>query len=154
MGRDIHPFLRPDAGAGDVRGVQPAVHQPLRRALATLGLIACAFAAGACGDSGDRPERAKLPATLPADFNLQLFDCADWNRADAGARAYVLRRLHTIANDQVTGPGVQGRGSVLTDEQATRLFDTRCRSNRARGFVLYKLYAYARGFIGRGPSQP
>ena len=120
--------------------------------------MAIALGVSACGDSGsdsrDRPERAKQPATLPADFNLQLFDCADWNRADPAVRAYVLDRLHTLANDQVSGPGVRGRGSVLTDEQATRLFDSRCGSPRARGFVLYKLYAYARGFVGRGPSQP
>jgi hypothetical protein len=40
---------------------------------------------------------------------------------------------------------------VLTDEQATNMFNNRCRDPRARGFVLYKIYAFARGFRGSAP---
>jgi hypothetical protein len=120
----------------------------LSRRLIALGLVACALLAGGCG-SDDSEEKEKLE--LPPGFNLQLFNCGDWNAADRPVREYVLGRLHTIANDQVTGPGVQGRGSVLTDEQATRYFDNRCKDPRARGFVLYKLYEFARGFRGSEP---
>ena len=112
------------------------------------------LAASACGDSEDGRPQGGQRLALPANYNLQLFNCADWKRADPRLRAHVLDQLHTLANDQVSGPGVRGRGSVLTDEQATRLFNSRCESPRARGFILYKLYAYARGFVGRGPSQP
>lgn len=111
-------------------------------------LVACALVVAGCG-SDDSDDEGKLE--LPPGFNLQLFNCADWNAADQRVREYVLGRLHTIANDQVSGPGVQGRGSVLTDEQATEYFDNRCRDPRARGFVLYKLYAFARGFRGTKP---
>lgn len=105
-----------------------------------------------CGDDVQRADKAGAtrPPGLPGDFNLQLFDCADWNAANQPVRDYVLERLHELSNDQISGPGVQGRGSILTDEQATALFDTRCASPRARGFVLYKIYAFARGFRGGG----
>jgi hypothetical protein len=106
-------------------------------------------ALGACGGSDDSGD--DKPPELPPGFNLQLFNCSDWRAADRPVREYVLGRLHTIANDQVTGTGVRGRGSVLTDEQATKLFDSTCANPRARGFVLYKIYAFARGFRGSSP---
>jgi len=115
-------------------------------------VIAAAVALGACGGSDDdEPRKPQRPAGLPHDFNIQIFDCADWNASGEPVRRYVLGRLHEIGNDQITGPGVQGRGSVLTDEQARALFDQRCADPRARGFVLYKLYAFARGFRGSAP---
>ena len=126
---------------------EPAQHALRRPALAAL-LITAAVALGACGGSDDGDDE-KL--TLPADFNLQLFNCSDWNAADEPLRRYVLGKLHTIANDQITGPSVRGRGSVLTDDEARKLFDGRCADPRARGFVLYKLYAFARGFRGSAP---
>ncbi len=107
------------------------------------------LALGACGGSDDSGDEE--PPDLPPGFNLQLFNCSDWNAADGPVRGYVLGRLHAIANDQITGPGVQGRGSVLTDQQATKLFDSTCSNPRARGFVLYKIYAFARGFRGGSP---
>jgi hypothetical protein len=112
-------------------------------------LVACSLVAAGCSD--DSKDEESKPLKLPPGFNLQLFNCADWNKADKPVREYVLGRLHTIANDQISGPGVQGRGSVLTDEQATQFFDNRCRDPRARGFVLYKIYAFARGFRGSRP---
>lgn len=130
---------------------QPARPRALRRGAYVAALAACcALTLGACGDSDDdrAPER---PAGLPADFNLQLFDCGDWNAAGEPVRRYVLDQLHELGNDQITGPGVQGRGSVLTDAQARQMFDGRCADPRASGFVLYKLYAFSRGFRGGTP---
>lgn len=130
------------------------VFEPAERALSLRVVSAavplcCAVALAACGGSDDDGERK--PPKLPPGFNLQLFNCSDWNAADEPVREYVLERMHAIANDQVIGPGVRGRGSVLTDEQATKLFDNRCADPRARGFVLYKLYAFSRGFRGTAP---
>ena len=49
------------------------------------------------------------------------------------------------------GEGVSGRGTVLEDEQAYRLFNGRC--ERFPGFLLYKLYSHAAAFAGaRAPS--
>ena len=117
-------------------------------------MLACAaLALAGCGDDdGGKPRADAKPAGLPSDFNLQLFNCSDWNEAKGPVRAYVLRRLHEIGNDQVTGPDVEGRGSVLTDEQATTMFNSTCASPRARGFVLYKIYAFSRGFRGGTPG--
>jgi hypothetical protein len=113
-------------------------------------------ALAACGGSDDGDAAPKRPKGLPADFNIQVFDCADWKRATPEVREYVVYRLHSISGDQVSGPKVEGYGATLTDEEAVELFDAQCASPRARGFVLFKLYAYARGFTGtgRGPSQP
>ncbi len=130
----------------------PRVAEPAAGALSRLlaaTLLACALALAACGGSDD-DGGGKLK--LPPGFNLQLFNCADWNAADEPVRAYVLERLRAIANDQVIGPGVRGRGSVLTEEEATKLFDSTCANPRARGFVLYKLYAFTRGFRGHEPE--
>ena len=115
-------------------------------------MLAGCLLAGCGADDEKRPAEPVRPAGLPADFNLQIFKCDDWNAAGPPVRRYVLERLHEIGNDQVSGPGVQGRGSVLTDEQATKMFDSTCASPRARGFVLYKLYAFSRGFRGAEPA--
>jgi hypothetical protein len=127
----------------------PGLPEPplIRRRIAAVLAAGVLLAAGCGGDSKD--DEGKLE--LPPGFNLQLFNCSDWNAADKPLRAYVLSKLHTLANDQITGPGVQGRGSVLTDKEAMQFFDNRCRDPRARGFVLYKIYAFARGFRGSTP---
>ncbi len=130
---------------------EPAKHPPLSRRLITALLVACTLLATGC-DSDDSEEQ-RGPPKLPAGFNLQLFNCSDWNKADQPVRDYVLERLHAIAGDQITGPGVQGRGAVLTDEDATEIFESRCADPRARGFVLYKIYAFARGFRGEQPGS-
>jgi hypothetical protein len=140
-----------------VQGVpQPA--RQLTRALPAAALAACALALAACGGDDDRDggggKGVERPAGLPADFNLQVFSCADWNKAGEPVRRYVLDQLHELGNDQVIGPGVQGRGSVLTDEQATEMFDSTCANPRTRGFVLYKIYAFSRGFRGSSPPPP
>lgn len=141
-----------------MRGVRKPAGQPalIRTLAAAAGALACAAVLGACGGSSDeraeRPAAPERPAGLPADFNLQVFDCEGWNKASEPVRRYVIRRLHELSNDQITGPTVEGRGSVLTDAEAYQLFESSCASRRARGFVLYKLYAYARGFRGRGPE--
>jgi hypothetical protein len=132
-----------------VQGVPESSEPALTGRLIAVLLVACALLAAGCG--GDDSDDERGPPRLPAGFNLQLFNCADWNAADQPVREYVLERLHAIANDQITGPGVQGRGSVLTDEQAIQMFDNRCKDPRARGFVLYKIYAFARGFRGSAP---
>lgn len=130
------------------RAAEPAAGSLSRRLATAVAVLGCALAVAACGGDDEGDDK---PPKLPPGFNLQLFNCADWNTADEPVREYVLERLHTIANDQITGPGVQGRGSVLTDEQATKMFDSTCANPRARGFVLYKLYAFSRGFRGRPP---
>lgn len=131
------------------------VPESLTRALLSAIIAGCLLAGcggdeedGAAGDS-----RPKRPAGLPANFNIQIFDCADWNAATPEVRAYVLKRMHAIGNDQISGPDVEGRGSVLTDQQATEMFDSTCATPRARGFVLYKIYAFSRGFRGGSPGR-
>jgi hypothetical protein len=139
-----------------VQGVPEPARQLTRR-LVAAALVGCALGLAACGDDDDdgkaRAEAPKKPPGLPSDFNLQLFNCSDWNEANAPVRRYVLDRLHDIGNDQVTGPDVEGRGSVLTDEQATAMFESTCANPRARGFVLYKIYAFSRGFRGGQPGR-
>ena len=129
---------------------EPARKLTLRPAAAVLA--ACIAVAAGCGGEDEAPRSAlDRPEGLPADFNLQLFNCADWKQAGEPVRRYVLDQLHSLGNDQVSGPDVRGRGSVLTDAQATQMFNSTCANPRARGFVLYKLYAFSRGFRGSSP---
>ena len=128
------------------------------RIIAAVLACAAALALGACGDDSDsgsggggsKDGPAPRPANLPADFNIQLFNCANWQESDEEVRAYVVDRLETIVGGQITGRGADGRGSTITDDQAHRLFDGTCSSPRARGFLLYKLYGHAAGFSGGG----
>lgn len=115
-----------------------------------LTLCAISLALGGCGESdeGNGSAKGERPANLPADFNIQLFNCSDWKKSDEEVRAYVVRRLSEIVGGDITGRGATGRGSTLTEDQAHRLFDGTCGSPKARGFLLYKLYGHAAGFGG------
>lgn len=121
------------------------------RALSRWGaVLACALVVAGCGgsDDGDAGSTGP-PASLPADFNIQVFACKDWQKADADVRRYAIGRIRDITGGEVSGTG--GRGTVLSDEQAHRLFDNRCSDTAAGGFVLYKLYGHAAGFAGGAP---
>lgn len=118
-------------------------------------MVACALVLASCGGSdggsdGGGEASAEQPK-LPPDFNIQLFDCEDWNKADEPLRAYVLKRYREIIGGDVTGRGTVARGAVLPDAEAHRLFDNYCSQQFARAFVLYKLYGQAAGFTGAAP---
>jgi hypothetical protein len=122
---------------------------PALRASAARSLIA-AFAAAlllsGCGSAGKaEPER---PHVLSQRV-VQSLRCSDWQQLEAGPRAQVIASLRAILGGDVIGRGASGKGSVLTDEQARRLFDGYCRQRFARAFSLYKLYGQAAGFAGR-----
>ncbi len=81
---------------------------------------------------------------------LSLFTCADWRRAGGALRTSVLRRLAAFTGGPVAvGGAFVGRGSVLTDEQATAFFDGRCDSGLPDSLALYKMYGYAAAFAGK-----
>jgi hypothetical protein len=114
---------------------------------ARASLIACALLLAACGsDNGNA--RGERPPNLPADFNLQLFNCSDWVKAPQPERDYVVRRLAEIVGGQINGKGANGHGSTLSYDQANRLFNGTCAGYKTRGFLLYKLYGHAAGFGG------
>ena len=55
---------------------------------------------------------------------------------------------------QIIGQGkrrTQAYGTVLSDAEATRLFNTYCSRSYAGSFTLYKLYARAAAFTGTAP---
>jgi hypothetical protein len=94
---------------------------------------------------------AVRPAGLRKNLNLQMYKCADWRKAGEAERRYVIYRLRKVTSGDVTGTGIQGRGTVIPDDQAHRLFGNYCADRRARGFVLYKLHGFASGFVGGTP---
>jgi hypothetical protein len=113
--------------------------------------LTCGLALAACGGSGDDGKQDVGQLKLPPDFNIQLFNCTDWNKADEPIRRYVLKRYREIIGGDITGQGVVGRGGVLPEAEARRLFDNYCAQRFARAFVLYKLYGQAAGFTGAAP---
>lgn len=108
----------------------------------TALLAAAALAAG-CGGGTNTGRNFFEP--------INLADCHDWNRANLQQRQATLKQLKDFAGGPVVGNSASapaGRGSVLSDEQASDLFDNYCKAKFARGFKLYRLYGRAAGFAG------
>ena len=97
------------------------------------------------------PRPAKRPSGLAKNLDLQKYTCTEWKNAGEGEHRYVIYRLRQITGGQVTGKGFNGRGSVIPDDEAHRVFDTWCAHDYARGFLLYKLHGFASGFVGGTP---
>ena len=97
------------------------------------------------------PRPAKRPAGMSKNLSLQLYKCTDWKKAGEAERRYVIYRLRQITSGQVSGTGVRGRGTVIPDDQAHKLFDNYCANYFARGFTLYKLHGFASVFVGGTP---
>ena len=123
--------------------------RPVRVAAART-LIAGALALGlaACEDGGNpAPSQGPLSAS-----DLQQFTCSDWRSSNPQERRRAVDQLREITGGAVVGGrGVRGRGTVLEDDDAYRLFDGHCRHDHAADFVLYKLYGQAAGFAGVAP---
>jgi hypothetical protein len=110
---------------------------------------------GGCGDGGDGGAAQTFNQGIGASLGepIRRATCADWNRADPRARLDAIAALRVIRNQQVSGGSgeVRGVGSVLPDELAYDLFESRCGLPNADSFVLYKLYGFAAGFAGGAP---
>jgi hypothetical protein len=113
------------------------------RALITIG---CAAALAGCGGGG------RSATSTPPPIPLATFNCGQWTVARADIRQTVLDELHGFYGGPVSGKRTtQAYGTVLTDDEATRLFDTYCARPYAGNFTLYKLYARAAAFTGTAP---
>jgi hypothetical protein len=98
------------------------------------------------------------PAPAPVHFEgawarraLGLYTCRDWQRASGGLRTRLLARLRRFTGGTVEGDTLTGYGTVLPDDRATALFDSRCAGRAAGSFALYKLYGEAAAFAGVAP---
>jgi hypothetical protein len=118
----------------------------VRRALIAAG---CALALGGCGGGG---KGANAPASKAPPIPLATFNCGQWSVARADIRQTVLDELHGFYGGPVSGKRrTQSYGTVLSDAEATRLFDTYCARSFAGNFTIYKLYARAAAFVGTAP---
>jgi hypothetical protein len=116
----------------------------VRRALVGLG---CAALLAGCGDATRHAAAGGAPPIPLATFN-----CGEWHAARADIRQTVIDELHHFYGSPVSGRRrTQSYGTVLSDGQASRLFDTWCAQPFAGSFTLYKLYARAAAFGGEAP---
>jgi hypothetical protein len=116
----------------------------MRRALLT-GAVALAGCGGGVGGGGQ-------PASKPPPIPLATFNCGEWQAARADIRKTVIDELHGFYGGPVSGHRrTQAYGTVLTDEQARKLFDNYCARSFAGKFTLYKLYARAAALGGIAP---
>jgi len=114
----------------------------VRRAL-LIGAVAMA----GCGGGAGGGQQSKAPSIPLATFN-----CAQWGAARADIRQTVIDELHHFYGGPVSGHRTtKAYGTVLTDEQATRLFNSYCAQPFAGNFTLYKLYARSAAFGGTAP---
>jgi hypothetical protein len=81
---------------------------------------------------------------------LGLYTCRDWTRANGGLRSRLLARLSHWTSGPVDGDALVGYGTVLPDNRAAEMFNSRCAPRYARSFALYKMYGMAAGFAGVG----
>ena len=117
----------------------------MRRALITAG---CALALGGCGAGGSKGSASKPSQRIP----LATFNCGQWSVARADIRQTVLDELHGFYGGPVSGKRrTQSYGTVLSDEEATRLLDTYCARPYAGNFTIYTLDARAAAFVGTAP---
>jgi hypothetical protein len=115
----------------------------VRRALILAG---CMATLAGCGGG------AKQTASKPPPIPLATFNCGQWTVARADIRQTVLDELHGFYGGPVSGKRrTQAYGTVLSDAEATRLFNTYCSRSYAGSFTLYKLYARAAAFTGTAP---
>jgi hypothetical protein len=126
----------------------PALRLPLALALAAA-LVAVGAGVLLLTSGGDSSTSAPATERMLSQPQIQALRCRDWEQLDIRPRAQVLAGLRSILGGDVIGRGASGRGSVLRDEQARRLFDGYCRRPFAREFSLYKLYGQAAGFAGQ-----
>ena len=78
---------------------------------------------------------------------VRLADCADWRKASVRERFGTVRDIREFAGGPVGPP--PGRGAVLEDDKAYKLFESYCAKDFASHFKLYKLYTRAAAFSGR-----
>jgi len=108
-----------------------------------LAAAGCAAALAGCGGA----TKSQAPPIPLATFN-----CGQWTAARADIRQSVLDELHGFYGSPVSGKRrTQAYGTVLSDAEARRLFDTYCARPYAGNFTLYKLYARAAAFVGTAP---
>jgi hypothetical protein len=79
---------------------------------------------------------------------LSLYTCGWWRKADTAQRDEIVQRIRNFAGGSVVGGAsgtdkIVGYGNVLTNANASKLFDERCSTSYAGAFALYKLYGAA-----------
>ena len=111
-----------------------------------------ALALTGCGGETDPGAPQEAAAGLFGGVPLRRATCAEWNDAAVRDRLAVLGDLKALRGDQITGPGIRGYGSVLDDDLAYGLFESRCHIPNSESFLLYKLYGFAAGFAGEPPE--
>ncbi|WP_320671093.1 hypothetical protein [Patulibacter defluvii] len=124
-------------------------------AIAAAGLTGCGGSDGGAR-TGERPASGEPPVggAGPAGFDarrMATYTCDDWRAADTDGRLQALQALHGIVGGAIVGRHNNGRGRVLADEDAYKLFDRMCKPDYAGGFLLYKVYGRAAGFAGVEP---
>ena len=119
------------------------------------GVVALAAVALAGCSSGGTPPSGAVGVGAPGLVDapkVEVFTCADWNRADLQTQLATVAAIRDFVGGQVTAEaGAAGTGTVLDDEQAYEFFDQYCEQGIARHFLLYKLYGRAAGFAGQAP---
>jgi hypothetical protein len=124
-----------------------------RRSLGAAALASLVLVFAGCGGETNPDAPQEAAAGLFGGVPLRRATCSEWNDATVSERLGVLGDLKVMRGDQITGPGIRGYGSVLPDDLAYNLFESRCHIPNSDTFLLYKLYGFAAGFAGTAPEE-
>jgi len=113
-------------------------------AFTEISTLTSQYAAAAAAE----PEKASSTGVTPiaTEGPLSLFTCSWWRKADAAHRLGMVQRISHFATMPIDGLTPYGYGAGMSDDRATKLFNSRCSTAYAGPFALYKLYGAAAPF--------
>lgn len=123
----------------------------MRAAPLVVALALCAALLPACGGTDESSSGGTASLSAQELPDLQDASCQTWRRADTDARSALLTALEASRAQPVTGRGVSGGGTVLSDSKAQRMLDELCSRPGLQHLRLYRLYALASDFVGTPP---
>jgi hypothetical protein len=108
---------------------------------AALAVIAILLLVG-CGNGDDAGGKVRGVGKVRANSTAQFASCGDWRKGTEEERYATIKDIRL----QFAPQSVDAPGSVLSDQEAYRIFQKTCAADFSVSLRLYKLYARAQAY--------